>query len=73
MERSNPLSPEAVRRALPVSHEARLTVHAARQSLQAVREGYDKRSTLVIGVSFELPAATTPGQRIVVATRIPPS
>ena len=46
---STPLSPEAVRRALPVSPEAQITVHAARQSLKAVRDGYDKRSALVIG------------------------
>jgi 3-deoxy-7-phosphoheptulonate synthase len=32
-----------------VSREAQITVHAARQSLQALRDGYDKRSALVIG------------------------
>ena len=49
MERSSTLSPEAVRRALPLSREAQVTVHAARQSLRAVRDGYDKRSALIIG------------------------
>lgn len=45
----SPLSPEAVRRALPASREAQLTVYAARQSLRALRDGYDRRSALVIG------------------------
>lgn len=43
------LSPQAMRRALPASSEARATVHAARESLRALLHGREPRLAVIVG------------------------